>query len=336
VAELDCVESFGFLNEANEYVSATLVETVKWPKDVTVLGNNVEKIFTKWAARVDGIDREATLDVPLQSPMNRLGKKPDGSFYIGAALRPWVESEDLLDIKVRFVIRTSFLRPQNIQLVAEEADFTHKVIRGGNSWMFEGKGTPISNYSEGRKTEQAKDSSTLHFIIHHADANLAHGYWPAKCASNGYSVQAFNSNMAGEPYWDSNTNSLNFAIYAPHLMSTGAANVGFFKLWTTDTYMNCQWPRNTMAKSNNLTVQVINEDGTKQVATSRVVHANGKLFVEATGFHYSSPTIKIVDSSRPAKAIKRTITCVKKTNSKVIKKVTATAPKCPTGYTVKK
>jgi hypothetical protein len=333
-AELDCIESFGFLNKANEYIPGKLADTAKSPFFTNEIGNRIEGGFTEWSAQVDGNEQTANLLVPLQSPEYRLWKNPDGTYHYGASLRPWVTADDLLNTKVRFVIRTSFLKPQNIQLVAGEADFGHKVIPGGNAWTFEGKGTPISHQSDQGKVNPAlEDSSTLHFIIHHADADLTRGYWPAPCAAKGYSVQAFNSNSAGEPSWDSGTNSLNFGIFAPHLMSTGAPNVGFFKLWTTDAYMNCQWRANTLANSNNLVVQVINSDGTKQVATSRVVHANGKLFVEATGFHYSKPTIKIVDASRPAKKV---ITCVKKTNAKITKKVTGAAPKCPAGYKLKK
>jgi hypothetical protein len=337
-SELDCVESFGFLNKANEYIEAKLVETIQQPGYVSEIGNQVQQGYTSWSAQVDGVEQSANLLVPLQSPKYRLWKNPDGTYHFGSSLRPWVTSDDLLNTKVRFVIRTSFLKPQNIQLVAGESDFAHKVIRGGNSWTFEGKGTPVSIYYDWSKVNPDKDpadedTSTLHFIIHHADANLAHGYWPAPCASKGYSVQAFNSNSAGEPRWNVGSNSLDFAIQSTHLMSTGAPNVGFFKLWTTDAYMNCQWPGNTLATSNNLTVQVINTDGTKQVATSQVAHANGKLFVEATGFHYSKPTIKIVDASRPPKKV---IICVKKTNAKSLKKVVAVAPKCPSGYKLKK
>ena len=333
-SELDCVESFGFLNKANEYIQANLVETVKEPGYVSEMGNQIQQGYTSWSAQVDGVEQSANLLVPLQSPKFRLGKNPDGTLHFGSSLRPWVTSDDLLNTKVRFVIRTSFLKPQNIQLVADEADFEHRVIPGGNAWTFEGKGTPISNQSDAGIVDPARpDLSTLHFIIHHADADLTRGYWPAPCASKGYSVQAFNSNSAGEPTWDVGSNSLNFGIFAPHLMSTGAANVGFFKLWTTDAYMNCQWRANTLANSNNLVVQVINPDGTTQVATSQVVHANGKLFVEATGFHYSKPTIKIVDASRPPNKV---IICVKKTNTKSLKKVIAVAPKCPAGYKLTK
>ena len=337
-AELDCIESFGFLDKANKYIPGTLTNTDIQPVIVDENGNSVQRGSTTWSAQVDGIARVATLSAPLPSPKNRMWKNPDGSYHLGASIPADVFGPDLLNTKVQFVIRTSFLRPQNIQLVADEADFGHKVIPGGNAWTFEGKGAPVSNYFDWGKANQDKDwadidTSTLHFIIHHADPDLAQGFWPARCASEGYSVQAFNSNSAGEPSWNRTTNSLDFAIYSAHLMSTGAPNVGFFKLWTTDAYMNCQWPGNTLASSNNLTVQVINTDGTKQVATSRVVHANGKLFVEATGFHYSKPTIKIVDASRPPNKV---IICVKKTNAKSLKKVIAVAPKCPAGYKLTK
>jgi hypothetical protein len=70
------------------------------------------------------------------------------------------------------------------------------------------------------------------------------------------------------------------------------------------------------------------------VATTVVNERDGWLYMSAKGFTFSSPTIKIKLSQGavivPAPMVKKsTITCVK---GKLIKKVTATNPKCPSGY----
>lgn len=75
-AELDCVESFGFLNKANEYIEANLVETVKQAGYVSEMGNQVQQGYTSWSAQVDGVEQSANLLVPLQSPKFRLWKPP--------------------------------------------------------------------------------------------------------------------------------------------------------------------------------------------------------------------------------------------------------------------
>jgi hypothetical protein len=336
-AELDCVESFGFLDKSGTYVDAQSTAT-PLREFVGQNGNKVRQQFTNWSATVDGETKSATLDVPLQSPKYVIFTNPDGTPRYGASLRPWVDSADLLNTRVRFKIRTSYLIPQNVQLVAEASDFSQTKIAGGNLWMFEGKGTPVSNYSDYSAPEKKNfsaqadlDTSTLHFIIHHGDKDLNRGYWPAECGDKGYTVQAFNSNSAGSPWWNPSTKSLDFAIQSPHLKASGAANLGFFKLWTTDEFVNCKWPGNTLTSSPKLEVRIVSEDGESQVATSEVSHKDGKIFVSASGFHYSAPTIKLIPVSPPAapKAKVKTITCQK---GKAVKKVSGTAPKCPSGY----
>jgi hypothetical protein len=344
-AELDCIESFGFIDKVKNFIPGVLEAVNTNPGYTSSEGNQIENTTMDFTASVDGKPVSANLRVPLQSPRYRLWKNQDGSQHYGASLRPWINSMDLLNITVRLIVRTSFLKPQNIQLVADDSNFKQTKIAGGNAWMFEGKGTRVSNYTHSvdapdRRDWSARadvDTSTLHFIIHHADENLEYGYWPAKCADKGYSVQAFNSNAAGEPYWDRGNQSLNFAVPSPHLMASGETNSGFFKLWTTDAYMNCQWAGNTLSNANNISIQIVNSDGTEQIATSSVVHANGQLFVSAAGFHYSAPTIRVKDTSVAVAPVKKkTITCVNTKNSKVTKKVTAISPKCPAGYKIRK
>jgi hypothetical protein len=345
-AELDCVESFGFIDKSGNYVDAKSTSTPV--SDFVGQNNNkVHQQFTDWSATVDGVAKTARLDVPLQSPKYVIFTNPDGTPHYGASLRPWVDSADLLNTRVRFKIRTSYLIPQNVQLVAEDSDFSQSKIAGGNLWMFEGKGTPVSNYTTNYQAPEKNnfsapadvDTSTLHFIIHHGDKDLTRGYWPAECGDKGYTVQAFNSNAAGSPWWNAGTKSLDFAVVSPHTKASGEPNIGFFKLWTTDEFVDCKWPGNTLTSSPKLEVRIVSEDGVSQVSTSQVSHKDGKIFVSASGFHYSAPTIKLVpvpegSQAKPVvKPVVKTITCIK---GKTVKKLAGTAPKCPSGYKLKK
>jgi hypothetical protein len=339
--ELDCVDSFGFLNKAHEYVpaKASLGNEMlhAGQHDNQIKGRNIN-----WLAEVDGKAVSAILDVPLQSPKFVIFKNPDGTPRYGASLRPMVWSSDILNTHVRFKIRTSYLIPQNVQLIAEEADFSQTKISGGNLWMFEGRGTPISGYTSGHQLPEKQsfaaqadqDFASLHFIIHHGDTDLSRGYWPAECGDKGYTVQAFNSSAAGSPFWNIQTKSLDFAIFSPHTKATGAPNLGFFKLWTTDKFVDCKWPGNTLTSSPKLEVRIVSEDGASQVSTSQVTHKDGKIFVSASGFHYSAPTIKLVPVGKPVvKPAVKSITCIQ---GKSTKRVSGTSPKCPSGYRVKK
>ncbi len=351
-SELDCVESFGFIDSSGKYVAATGTRK----SGGTFSGQNGNQIHgqtTNWSATVDGKTKTAILDVPLQSPKFVIFRNPDGTAHYGASLRPWVDSSDLLNTHVRFKIRTSFLIPQNVQLVAQDSDFSQTSIPGGNAWMFEGRGTPVSNYtsnfdSPDKNNFSAKadvDTSTLHFIIHHGDKDLTRGYWPAECGDKGYTVQAFNSNGAGSPSWNSQTQSLDFAIVSPHTKADGSPNTGFFKLWTSDAFINCKWPGNTLSSAPRLEVRIISDDGETQTSVNEVLHKDGKIFVSASGFHYSKPTIQLIPATDstptqespklplPIKSRNLTINCLK---GKTVKKVTGTSPKCPAGFKIMK
>lgn len=344
-SELDCVESFGFIDSAGKYVAATGTNELG-NETIGQNGNKIHINSTNWSATVDGKIQTASLDVPLQSPQYVIFENPDGTPHYGASLRPWVGSPNVLETHVRFKIRTSFLIPQNVQLVAEDSDFSQTKIAGGNLWMFEGKGTPVSNYTSNYEAPEKNnfsaradvDDATLHFIIHHGDPDLTRGYWPAECGDKGYTVQAFNSNAAGSPSWNSQTKSLDFAIFSPHTKANGSPNIGFFKLWTTDAFVNCKWPGNDLTSSPKLEVRIVSEDGVTQTSTNQVSHKNGKIFVSASGFHYSAPTIKLVPvkesgSVSNSKSKTKSITCIK---GKTVKTVKGTAPKCPAGYKLKK
>lgn len=362
-SELDCVDSFGFIDSAGKYVPAT-GKLQPGGDFVGQNGNQIHQQRTTWSATVDGKVKIATLDVPLQSPKFVIFKQPDGGVHYGASLRPDIQAPDLLHTEVRFKVRTSYLIPQNVQLVAEDSNFSQTKIAGGNLWMFQGRGTPVSSYMDysapDKRDFSAKadaDFSTLHFIIHHGDTDLSRGYWPAVCGDKGYTVQAFNSNSAGSPSWNAQTQSLDFAIQSPHTKADGSANFGFFKIWTTDEFIDCKWPGNTLSSSPRLEVRIISEDGETQTSINEVLHKDGKIFVSASGFHYSSPTIKLLPAGAAAPVVAApsasptaspnptpsktaiakpkliAINCVK---GKTVKKVTGAAPKCPAGFKVKK
>jgi len=109
------------------------------------------------------------------------------------------------------------------------------------------------------------------------------------------------------------------------------------------TFAKCLWGENILnAKA---TVAVTNADGTNNVATSVLSQDDQMIYFKVAGFTFSTPQIKVklevpkaestpspsptaTPIAKPA-VKKSTITCVK---GKVVKKVSAVAPKCPSGY----
>jgi hypothetical protein len=156
-------------------------------------------------------------------------------------------------------------------------------------------------------------------------------------------VQSNNTNATGDPVWTGE--SLEFAIQAPHLKSNGELNTGYFRFAASHTFLDCKFPGNLLTKSPKVEVQIIDEGGLQKVATTVVDNSKGMLIVEAKGFHFSSPTIKVKpvmaatvataqNQTLKAKSVKKvTITCAK---GKTSRKISGANPKCPSGFVLKK
>jgi len=197
--------------------------------------------------------------------------------------------------KIKLVVRTSWLKPMNVQLKALESDFKQEVITGGNRFTLIGKGMPFSDYTgnwlndPNKKNFLAKadtDSYLFDFFIHHAGIDAMHSYWPPICADVGYSVQSHNTNSTGDPFWDQSANSLNFAIQAPHLTAAGEQNTGYFQYKVSNKFLDCKYPTNNLTKAKYLKLEVLNENGQRQVVATSVSNSNGEMVLTATGFHY--------------------------------------------------
>ena len=346
--ELDCIESVGILDSQGVLVAGTLKsETVSETPRISS-GNSIYAGNSIWLVGGKEVNLAGTIDSPNTKGCN-------GTC---AALRIFIDVADPLTTKVKLVFRTSWLRPMNIQFKAQQSEYKFEKIAGGSLWTFEGMGMPFSDYRwssvdelNAKKKTDAKadvDSTLFDLFIHHAGKSLIDSYWDPKCSEKGFSVQSHNTNETGDPIWDSANESLIFSIFAPHFRKSGELNSGYFKYWASHDFMDCKYPGNTLTKAAKLTLEIVNEDGTSNVATTAVMNKDGSLNFFASGFHFSAPKIlikaeKTVPAALPsptpspsapvATAVKPTklisIVCVK---GKITKKVTSAKPKCPTGY----
>ena len=98
-----------------------------------------------------------------------------------------------------------------------------------------------------------------------------------------------------------------------------------------------------------VTVEYGEKDSSIATSTTQYFPKEDKLEIKAYGFHFSSPQVKIkfpktafIQDAPPPKpsssaqskaAPKKTLTCIR---GKSIKVITATNPKCPTGYKIKR
>ena len=297
--QLDCVASVEVKPPSGEYVAVTTDRQQVWTLEVDSLGNRNYFGSIYWILPGTSGAREyfavsAQLFTPAHTRVTGvLGVSVDGL---------------PLGYLARVSVRTSWLRPQNLQFKATSASYSHSVIPGGNLWTFSGAHTKVSNYTseEGYSSNwnnQADiDETQFRFTIHHAGIAPERSTWDPRCADSGFTAQAFNAPGAGSPEWDSRTQSLQFNIGAPHLDSQGNKNIGFFRLWVSEAFASCQWPDNKLVGAESLEARIFNDDGSIQDADITVTNENGMIYLDAKNFHYSAPIFQISASGTPVKA----------------------------------
>lgn len=136
---------------------------------------------------------------------------------------------------------------------------------------------------------------------------------------------------------------LTYKVASLHFLSNGEEFRGTYNLVLRSDVARCLYGFTKAPIS--ASISILSADGSSQVATTVVNERNNWLYLTASGFTFSSPTIKVklsqeapvpvvTSSPKPsptivAKAKTSKIECIK---GKLIKKVVAVSPKCPVGY----
>jgi hypothetical protein len=315
----------------------------------------------KWAVYWLMLQRQALPGEILQTE-----NKCDGVNYKTCLAYPALDTQD----KFHMYFRTSWLKPVSGGGEGIESSLQYQKISGGMRWKFSGieflqplfKNSSLLTKSaslEGQDLRPDQLNPTLYAVIDHAGATTENSFWDPKCADYGFTVTMSNAPLAGQIFWNYATESLTFNVYAPHLNVYGSINKGTFHTRFHQAWLNCRFPGNTLSTATKISVQVLNEDGSTQVATSSTSIKDGIIDIQASGFHYSSPAVvakrssdsqnttnflntyygddwndTLLKISVPAKeaaktVITKTITCVK---GNITKKVTSANPSCPKGY----
>lgn len=298
--QLDCISSVEIKPASGDFVTVTTDRPQLWTFSIDSFGNEQYQGSSYWILPgAAGDTKYFAVSAQLFTPANT--KMQSGLLSVSVDDLP-------TGYMARVSVRTSWLRPQNLQFKAASASYSHSVIPGGNLWTFTGTHSRMSNYNtqEGFDSKWSKkadvDYQSLLFIIHHAGVAPEKSWFNPKCADAGFSAQAFNAPGAGSPEWDSTTQSLRFNIGAPHLDSQGNKNIGFFRLWVSESFASCQWPQNNLVGAPSLVATIYNEDGSVQDAEISITNENGMIYLDAKNFHYSAPIFQITASGTPIKA----------------------------------
>jgi hypothetical protein len=300
--QLDCIQSVQIKGSTGGYVVATQAETQTWTSESRPNGNTAYESVSMWTAP------------PLLTEPFAAGAGMYTPSWVWDDLSNRGVFSAWADLprgyKVKVAVRTSWLKPQNLQFIANEARYTKESIPGGNLWTFIGTHSKVSIYNQEWKIQQTmenpmdwsaradEDIYQIGFTVHNAGPTAELSWWDPRCSDSGFTAQAFNSHAAGSPDWNYDEEYLEFNIFAPHLDSSGAENSGFFRLWVNEEFAECQWPGNTLVGAESLEALIVNEDGSIQTdARLSVTNENGVIYLDAGNFHYSVPTFIIRPST---------------------------------------
>lgn len=362
MSELDCIETFSLSYPNGKSVEIKLVQ----PVNGDFLDEYNQKIENSGSVWTYLDSKGTTRKIVITTTLN--GENYKSPVYKRLYSAMWFsileldKSEIASGVKFKLTLRTSWLKPQGVGLMAANAGFSSEEMKTGTRFTF--MGSPFlsttlnspSKYLELGKSSQDNTQSdgeivNLYFVIDHFSSILGGSFWDASCSHLGYFVTSHNAIGAGQPFM-SDVETLKFNIGAPHRLSSGEITKGFFTVDVPIAYINCRWPQNTLTKAPRVEISVTNSDGTVQTAVTSVKSEKGILKVRAFGFHYSQPTIVLrasndltlpnpasvpISENAPTPTIKKifakkTIVCSK---GKLTKRVTSPNPKCPLGYKIK-
>jgi LPXTG-motif cell wall-anchored protein len=308
--QLDCIDSVEAKVGPGPFEDPTPLGQHVWTTEiangVVIHRLQTENSGAPWEPRETVWELSNGLKFMVGADIYTPGNTSDHLGVMGTYAGSFDEAGLPLDFSVRIGIRTSWIRPQNLQFNAVSAKFNQTEIGDGNLWTFSGSPTKIATYTEekydrawemGWMEKADGEDRWLGFTVGHAGATAADSWFDPKCADEGYMAQAFNSSAAGTPEWNYDTSSLEFNIFAPHLTSEGALNTGFFRLWVHESFAECQWPGNTLVTSDKLEAVILNEDGSTQDADLSVSKVNGVIYLDAGEIHYSVPKFIIKASN---------------------------------------
>jgi hypothetical protein len=172
-----------------------------------------------------------------------------------------------------------------------------------------------------------------------------------ECVSN-YSgkrpagITSTNATIAtdGPPTWDASTSSLQYRVAALSLLPDGKKFFGHYTLNVPREVAECLWGKSASAAK--ATIEVLDSNGNKKIAITSLSVSKNWFKFQASGFSFSSPTIRIKlattatttpgptpnNSTVAKKPVAKKIVCTK---GKTVKTFLNTS-KCPAGFKLKK
>jgi hypothetical protein len=144
-----------------------------------------------------------------------------------------------------------------------------------------------------------------------------------------YGIVGGNALLIGSelPIWNPLSQSLDFKVLSPHYRPNGEVAEGIYEMQFNERVAQCLW--GTKITPQNVSFSVVDENGQSKVATATVSSVNGMIAFRASGFTFSSSTLRATLKTTKNALTSKRLTCVKGRNSKLQLRGTT---KCPKGW----
>ena len=259
----------------------------------------------------------------------------EGDPYFGLCTREGHLQEG---IKFRVVVRTSWLLPTVVVSKSDQTVVTSERLPQSGASRIAIEGIPYKTVGLGPGVDYANDpNSRASWNDRVIKLQLIDGrYWRSgtmygRCADQPSIVVADNSWAPSTPSFDT-SGGLQLNVSNSHYDTDGKTPFeGRYNGTIPLAMASCLWGDNLSSKSQFAAEVIESSTGEKKAATTAVSVNSLALRIDAYGFTFSSPTIRVkyIASASAVSPKKMTITCKK---GKVVRKVTSLKPRCPVGF----
>jgi hypothetical protein len=201
---------------------------------------------------------------------------------------------------------------------------------GITNWMFDTLDStqyPVEKFIQLLKVKPELDRPLSEATIWRASLDFNDAGRLSNCAEDGVNgivggnALAINASL---PKWNSSNDSLEYKVTSPHFRSNGEVATGIYELQVNEKVAKCLW--GVSLTPQNVQLSVVDADGNAKVAVAVLSIYSGMIKFRATGFTYSSATLRMTLKHTLKKS---NLVCTKGRLKKTMKSGTL---KCPSGW----
>lgn len=204
------------------------------------------------------------------------------------------------DTKFRATIRTSWVLPTHVSGKLTEASVTVKKLSTSGASRITMEGTPLVYMVISNNTSLTDPAGRGDYEVRHFSMTVSDGrFYPIKQDCIEKPAIMTSENGYGHPLPTFTGGKLDLKISAPHFRSNGTTeHLGIYEANVPMEMAKCLWG-DTVTKSSSFKIEVFETEGTAKTSTSSVSVTDDAVVIRASGFTFSTPTVR-VSYSAPA------------------------------------